>query len=179
MTQREEGNNRPEGGIPVQQAAGEPARRSMARHADPFMELRNQIDRVLEGFFAPFSSTLLGRPGPLVGAELPPPVDISETDEAIVLTVDLPGMSEQDIDISISNSILTLRGERRQEQEERARNYYLSERRHGTFSRALRLPETIDQDKCTARFDKGVLTITLPKTEQARQTVKKIEINKG
>jgi HSP20 family protein len=85
-------------------------------------------------------------------------------------------MSEKDIDLSISGDMLILKGEKRQEREEKDKNRYLSERSYGAFQRSFALPEGVDRDKIAAQFSKDVLTITLPKTPHAQQQQKRIEV---
>jgi HSP20 family protein len=86
-------------------------------------------------------------------------------------------MDEKDIDVRLSEDTLTIRGEKKEEREEREEgNYYVSERRYGSFQRSFRVPKGIDPDKVDANFQKGVLTITLPKTPEAQQKAKKIEV---
>lgn len=154
-----------------QQSRAVPAQRRMA---DPFMELRDQVDRVFDSFFGGFGMpSLASRVG---RTELRPLVDVSETDDALMISADLPGMDEKDIDVTITNGILTLKGEKRAETERKDKNYHMMERSYGSFTRSFRLPETVDEDKCSANFEKGVLTITLPKTESAKQRVKHIAI---
>jgi HSP20 family protein len=105
-----------------------------------------------------------------------PAVDVTEDDKAYKISAELPGMSEKDIEVAVSGDMLTLKGEKRQEREEKDKNRYLSERSYGAFQRSFTLPEGIDRDKISADFTKGVLTLTLPKTGEAQKQQKKIEI---
>jgi HSP20 family protein len=105
-----------------------------------------------------------------------PAVDITEDDKGYRIAAELPGMSEKDIDVSISGDMLTIKGEKRQEREEKEKNRYLSERSYGMFQRSFPLPEGVDRDKISADFSKGVLTLTLPKTADAQKQQKKIEV---
>jgi HSP20 family protein len=105
-----------------------------------------------------------------------PAVEVSEDDKAYKIAAELPGISEKDVDVSVSGNTLVLEGEKRQEKEEKEKNYYLSERSYGAFQRSFTLPETIDRDKIAAEFSKGVLTVTLPKTQEAQKQQKKIEV---
>jgi HSP20 family protein len=95
-----------------------------------------------------------------------PAMDLAETGEHLILRADLPGMTEDDISIEIKDGVLTVSGERRAEQEEKADNYYRVERAFGSFSRSLSLPEGIDADQVKAAFDKGVLEVRIPKPEE-------------
>jgi HSP20 family protein len=129
---------------------------------------RREMDRLWDRFFGerPFAK--------LFEREWGPTVDISETKDDLVVKADLPGLEAKDVDISISGDMLTIKGEKTKEEEEKEEHYYYSERYCGTFQRSLRLPVNVQIDKAKATFDKGVLKITLPKSEEARK--KKIEI---
>ncbi|QYY32738.1 Hsp20/alpha crystallin family protein [Cupriavidus pinatubonensis] len=105
-----------------------------------------------------------------------PSVDLSETEKTYELTAELPGMDEKDIEVKLANGGLTIKGEKREEKEEKEKDYYLRERRFGSFERYFQLPDGVDADKIEARFNKGVLTITLPKTVEAQSAAKKIPV---
>lgn len=105
-----------------------------------------------------------------------PAVDVTEDEKAYKISAELPGMSEKDIEVAISGDMLTLKGEKRQEREEKEKNRYLSERSYGAFQRAFTLPDGVERDKISAEFSKGVLTLTLPKTPEAQKQQKKIEV---
>jgi HSP20 family protein len=100
-----------------------------------------------------------------------PAIDMSEE-----ISAELPGIDAKDIDVSVSGDMLVLKGEKRQEKEEKDKDYHFSERSYGSFQRSFELPSSVDCNKIAADFSKGVLTITLPKTAEARQPVKKIEV---
>lgn len=102
--------------------------------------------------------------------------DLSETDEAWELQIDLPGMSKDDVRIDYANGVVTVAGERTDEREDKRKGYYLSERTYGSFQRSFRVPEGVKADDIKARFDNGVLTIELPKSEEARKQSHRIEI---
>jgi HSP20 family protein len=97
-----------------------------------------------------------------------PRVDVAESDEQVQVSVELPGMDEKDIDVSLSHDVLTVSGEKKEEMEDRGRNYYRIERSYGSFQRSIPLPCEVEVDKTEAVYKKGVLTITLPKTAEAR-----------
>lgn len=103
-----------------------------------------------------------------------PAVDINETDEALTLTAELPGMSKQDVDITLENNVLTFGGERRFEKDDKRDNYHRIERAYGRFSRSFSLPSNVDGSRIEAHFDNGLLRVVLPKSEAAR--ARKIEI---
>ena len=105
-----------------------------------------------------------------------PPIDMSEDDKAYKVSAELPGLDAKDVQVSVSGDRLVLKGEKRQQQEEKNKNYYLSERTYGSFERSFELPVSVDRDKIAADFSKGVLTITMPKTAEVQQQQKKIEI---
>ncbi len=105
-----------------------------------------------------------------------PAVDVTEDDKAYRIAAELPDINEKDIDVSITGDMLVLKGEKRQEREEKEKNRYLAERSYGSFQRSFALPEGIDCDKISAEFSKGVLTLTLPKTHEAQKQQKKIEV---
>ena len=155
---------------------------------DPLASLREEVDHLFEDFVwqwpvGPFSSRRRGLLAPLRGFSASlgvsvPAVDIVDLKKEIQVRVELPGMEEKNIDVEISDNMLTIRGERKEEREEgeKESRFYLSERRYGSFERSLRLPENSDRDKPDAKFSKGVLTITFPKTKEALQKTKKIRV---
>jgi HSP20 family protein len=94
---------------------------------------------------------------------------MAETGDSVTIKAELPGLEAKDVDVSIFGNTLTVRGEKKEEREEKDEHYHLVERAHGTFSRVVRLPAAVDVEKIKASFKNGVLTVTLPKTEEARQ----------
>ena len=104
-----------------------------------------------------------------------PALDVEEKDDAYIVRMDLPGMDKKDIHLTIDNNVLSIRGERRREKEEKDANYYCSERYFGSFQRSFTLPSQVDEDKIKAEYKHGVLTITLPKTEEAKAKIVKIQ----
>jgi len=105
-----------------------------------------------------------------------PAVDVSETDKALEVSAELPGLSEDDVDIQITGDTLTIRGEKTDAHKEERKGTYVSERMYGSFYRAVPLPPGVEIDKAEANFANGVLTVTLPKSEEAQQQVKRIEV---
>ncbi len=103
-----------------------------------------------------------------------PAIDISENKEALLIKAELPGLDVKDVHITTSGNILTIKGEKKGEQEKKEEHYYCSERYRGSFQRSIKLPGNIQEDKVDAAFEKGVLKITLPKTEETKK--KEIEI---
>lgn len=102
--------------------------------------------------------------------------DFSETDEDYEIQIDLPGLSREDVDVDYSAGVLTVSGERVDESEDRRKGYYLSERSHGYFRRSFRVPDNVDADSISAKFSEGVLSIRLPKTEEAKRDTRRIEV---
>lgn len=143
---------------------------------EPWRSFRSEMDRMFDRFAKGFSFSSL-EPFWTNNAELAAPaVDLTEDDKTYKVTAELPGMDEKDIDVTVSGGALVIKGEKKEEKEEKDKNYYLSERSYGSFQRSFSLPEGVDQDKIAANFAKGVLTVTLPKTADAQKTQKKIEV---
>ncbi|MDB0569963.1 Hsp20/alpha crystallin family protein [Ralstonia solanacearum] len=150
----------------------------------PFETLRREIDRVFEDFDQGFHLSSLRRSmfdtEPFWRREWAlasaPAVDIAETDKSYEITAELPGLTEQDIEVKLANGGLTIKGEKQEEKEEKEKGYFLHERRFGAFERAFRLPDGVDVNKIEATFKNGVLTVTLPKTMEAQTEAKKIEV---
>lgn len=140
----------------------------------PFAGLRKEMDQALESFF--------GKQNLLSGSEgekfIAPLIDVAENDSAITLTAELPGITEQDVDLSIQNGVLSLKGEKKMEKKDDKDNYHVVERRYGSFQRSMRLPSSVDEAAISARFDNGVLTVTLPKKPGTAPAERKIAIEK-
>lgn len=151
--------------------------------ADPWQSLRTEMDRLFDrftaGFAMPSFREMFDTPAFATASSVmrPPAIDVSEDAAAYTITAELPGVSERDLDITMSNGMLVIKGEKRQESEQKDKNYYVSERSYGGFQRSFAVPEGVDDSKVAAQFAKGVLTITLPKTQAAQQSQKKIEVN--
>ncbi len=118
------------------------------------------------------SSALL--PTPFGFGMLSPAVDIAEDDASFKVSAELPGLTAKDVEVQISGDTLTIKGEKRQEREEKEKNYHMSERSYGAFQRSFTLPDGLEADKITADFVDGVLKVTLPKSAKAKPT--KIEV---
>jgi HSP20 family protein len=136
-----------------------------------FDRIRGEMDRLWDSF-------LEGRPVRRSedGREWLPSVDVSETKNDLVIKAELPGLDPKDIDISMNNGYLTIKGEKKHEIEEKDENYHLIERSYGSFTRSVRLPREVQSDKITASFKNGVLRITLPKSEEAKRKEIKIKV---
>lgn len=129
-------------------------------------------DRWLEDFFRVPAATVKGGNGSFY-----PSVDIAEDDKKIVLKTDLPGVEEKDIKVTVEDGTLTLSGARKFEKETAEENFHRVERRYGSFTRSFALPETVDADKVSASYKKGVLEVTLPKTASKEKKVKVVSVN--
>lgn len=105
-----------------------------------------------------------------------PRFEVSETDDVIVVDAELPGMNEKDIELTLQDNILTIKGEKKKEEETKKKNCYISERSYGRFQRSLQLGSGIDAGKVSASFKKGVLTVTIPKTEPEKSKARTIDI---
>jgi HSP20 family protein len=127
----------------------------------------------LPGLWRMFDTAPAWRSAPALTA---PAIDLTEDDKAFHLTAELPGMTEKDIDVTVFNDTVTIKGEKHEEKETKEKNYYVSERRFGSFQRSFPLPDSVDRDKIEATVEKGVLTLTLPKAPEALRQQKKIEI---
>ena len=127
---------------------------------------------------APYSTSSRSGAARSDGARLPA-VDIVDKNKAYEITAELPGLDENNIDVKFADGTVTIKGEKRDEKEEKKKDYYLSERRYGSFQRSFGVPDGVDADKIAATFKNGVLTVTLPKTAEAQKSEKKIAINKA
>lgn len=150
----------------------------------PFENLRREIDRLFDDFH-PFSWRLLS-PRSMFDLEMPklggatwavaPAMDLVEKATEYEITAELPGIDEKNVEIKLSNHMLTIKGEKSEEKEEKEKDYFLSERRYGSFQRSFQLPEGVEVDKIDATFARGVLTVKLPKTSDAQKAEKKIAV---
>jgi HSP20 family protein len=168
--------------VPVEVKKAPPAQTNLP---DIFQSFRGEMDRLFDRFSGGFGFPSLRRMFDIepmwrssTGFSVPA-IDLSEDDKAYKISAELPGIDAKDIDVSVSGDMLVLKGEKRQEKEEKDKNYHFSERTYGSFQRAFELPSTVDRNKVAADFSKGVLTITLPKTTEAQKPVKKIAVKSG
>ncbi|HET6374844.1 MAG TPA: Hsp20/alpha crystallin family protein, partial [Methylocella sp.] len=147
----------------------------------PFESLRREIDRLFEGFHLgswglPFRRAFeIEIPWPREMG-IAPAVDVAEKEKEYEITAELPGMDEKNIEVKLANNVLTIKGEKKEEKEEREKDYYLSERRYGSFVRSFQVPEGVDTAKIEASFSKGVLTVKLPKSAEAQKNEKTISV---
>ena len=145
--------------------------RGVAAPTSPFMSLQREIDRLFDDFargFPTFPSFSNGQ------SDLLPSMDVTETDKQIEITAELPGLEEKDVQINVADNLLTIRGEKNAEKEEKDKNYRLVERSYGSFERTLELPDGVNVDAIQASIAKGVLKVTVPKPAPAQS--KKIDV---
>ncbi|QQO19928.1 Hsp20/alpha crystallin family protein [Bradyrhizobium diazoefficiens] len=139
---------------------------------DPFLTLHREMNRLFDDVFRGFGGTM---PSQLMQGRFGwPKVELSETDKALTVSAELPGLTEKDVEVEIAGGVLTVRGEKKAERNGEGR--YFTERFYGAFERQIPL-EGVEEDKAEASFRDGVLTISLPKSEKARESVKRIAIN--
>lgn len=140
----------------------------------PYRPMMDLFRPVLDDFMVP--SRWGGRMGDLLRV---PDADVMETENELRVVVELPGMKAQDVNVDLENNVLTITGEKREERTEGddKDRWHLSERRYGRFTRSFVLPREVEQDSIDARFEDGVLTVTIPKSEQAKR--RRIEVTSG
>ncbi len=135
-----------------------------------FERMRREMDRLWDSFFE-------RRPaGTEDERDFLPALDLAETANELVVKCEVPGLEPKDIDISLSDGMLTIKGEKKQEREEKEADYHLVERSYGSFTRSIQLPKDVQGDKISASYKNGLLKITLPKSEEAKKKEIKIEV---
>jgi HSP20 family protein len=151
--------------------------------AEPFAALRRDIDQVFEEFTRSFPSMFdfdpfrrLGPAFDIKGVEIAPKIEVTEGKKTYEIAAELPGVDEKDVSLTLQDDVLTVSGEKKSEREEKKEGYHVSERSYGSFRRSLRLPDDINADKISAKFDKGVMTITLPRIARAKPKGRSIPI---
>ena len=155
--------------------ATEPSR-DVSRPRDALFALREEVDRLFDDFGgrkARFGNTFFNLEpfrgiAPSLSAKMPV-VNVAENDEEFEITAELPGIGEKDVDVGLADGVLTVKGEKKEEKEDKSKNYYLSERSYGSFQRSFRLPDNVDDEKITADVAKGILTVKIPKTAPAKR----------
>ncbi|MDA0780992.1 MAG: Hsp20/alpha crystallin family protein [Rickettsiales bacterium] len=138
------------------------------RGYDPFFSLQSEINRLFNEDFMPTSAKEY--------SSLIPNIDVVENDKQIIVKAELAGLAEDDIDIEVTEKSLSIKGEKKDEHQEKGDSYIIKESSYGSFSRSFTLPENVDGNKADAKFKKGVLTITIPKKELPENKVKKLKV---
>jgi HSP20 family protein len=167
--------------LPITRKAAEPTFPGSAWQ--PFESLRKEVDRLFddigEDFWRrPFRS-LSNLERNWTRHVTIPAVDVAENDRAYEITAELPGMDEKNVEVSITDGGITIKGEKKEQTEDKNSDYYVSERRYGAFERYFALPEGIDTGNVEATFKNGILKVVLPKTAEAQKTARKIEVKAG
>jgi len=149
-----------------------------SKDESPFYSLQREMNRIFDDFFRSFSDMTPAAWGEQHLGSYMPRLDVTETEKTINVTAELPGMSEKDIEVSLASNgqMLTLRGEKKQEHEEKGRGYYHAERSFGAFNRTIALPCAVVANKVEANFKDGVLQINLPKQAAQKEGAKKIPV---
>lgn len=142
------------------------------RPRNDFLSVRSEMNRLFDSFFTGWPEPRKG----LLEGEWTPSIDVAETDDKITVTVELPGIDQKEVDIAITDDVLTLKGEKKEEKEVKEKNYHRIERSYGSFQRSVRLPTSVKADKAKAAYKDGILTITVPKTEEVKPKQIKIDV---
>ena len=145
------------------------------RGSDPFTAFRREMDRLFETF----GRDLGWSSGDLPAGAMAPSVDVTESDTELKIEAEMPGVDEKDVDVRLTDNVLTIRGEKKAEKEEKKKDYHMVERSYGSYARSITLPFAADPDKVKASFKNGVLSITLPKSPELAAKAKKIAISAG
>jgi len=144
------------------------------RRRHEFPEVFKEMEDMFKDFWHDFA---LGEIGTDLDVNWAPRLDVIETEGTIEIKAELPGLERKDIDISLDGNVLVIKGEKKLEKEETDKHYHRKERRYGSFYRALRLPAEVVSDKINATYKDGLLTITLPKTEESKKRIAHIEVH--
>lgn len=136
------------------------------RETNPFSVLQHEIDRLFDGFSRNFA--------PLAAYAFVPNLDVAETDKEIEITAELPGLEEKDVQLSVADNVLTIRGEKKSQREEKEKDYHLIERNYGSFLRTVELPSGVNLDNIKATIAKGILKVIVQKPAPSQS--KKIEV---
>lgn len=159
--------------------------------ATALTRLRSEVDDLFDRYFPGFPRfpRRLMDLDPFTALEMPssllprwgtaPSVDLSETNEGYEVSADLPGLDDKDIEVSVTDTTLTIRGEKQEEREEEKKDYHMRERRYGSFQRTLRIPDDVDGSKISATFSKGLLKISLPKSVKAKSAKRRLKVEAG
>lgn len=151
-----------------------PSRRSpLASFDEPFVSLQREMNRLFEDAFRGYPAAGNGH------ALITPSIEVKETDKAIEVAAELPGVDEKDVQVTFADGVLTIKGEKKSEKEETKAGYHVSERSYGAFLRSLDVAGGVDAEKISASCAKGVLKVVLPKLAEAQSKAKKIEIKPG
>jgi HSP20 family protein len=154
----------------------EPASAPAPARLDPFSAMRAEMDRVFDSFLGNRWGALPALFKDTGTSLAAPSVDIRENDKEIVVEAELPGLEEKDVQLSLRDGVLSIKGEKRSEREEKKDDYHLTERSYGSFQRSFRVPDSVDEEKISAGLEKGVLRVTLPKKPESVKAEKTMPI---
>jgi HSP20 family protein len=140
---------------------------------DPFVTFRREMDRMFDDFFGNGGGPLRSYQGT---QGLTPAIDIDDTDKEMVVKAELPGVTEKDVEVNLAGDVLTIKGEKKAEHQEKNGDSYYMERRFGSFARSIRLPFAVKDEDVEAKFSNGVLTVRLPKPADMQKQVRRIEV---
>lgn len=147
-------------------------------HGSDFPFVHRDVNRLFDTFFPRREAFPLEETLDQAAPHWQPSIDVTESDKAFQVSVELPGMDESDVEVLLSSDMLTLKGEKKSESCDEGKNCYRMERSYGSFHRSVPLPTEVQADNVRASFKKGVLTVTLPKSEKARDEYRKISVTK-
>lgn len=150
---------------------------------EPLASVRRDIDRFFDSVSPDFQSALefdpfrrLGAAFEIARGDLVPSAEVTEENKSYRISAELPGVDEKDISLTLQDHMLTISGEKKSERKEETKDHHLSERRYGSFQRSFRVPDDVDEDRISAAFDKGVMTIVLPKVASAKPKGRQIPV---
>ena len=147
------------------------------RYTDPFAALRAEMDQLFDHFSIGRFPSLPHLMEPVTkGGTMVPNIDVHENEKEIVVEAELPGIDEKDVSVTLHDGVLTVKGEKKFEQKTEEQNYHTMERRYGSFTRSVRLPDTADEDNVSADFKKGILTVTIAKKPGSEPKERTIQI---
>lgn len=151
-----------------------PRRRGLRRRSEMLHPLERDIERLFEDFWLPPFDETPGRMGSYL-----PPVNVREEDNQVVVSAELPGMEDKDIEVTVRKDTVRISGEKKEETEAKEEDFYHVESSYGRFDRLIDLPTEVDEDKAQAEFKNGVLRIRMPRTAESKTKTKKVPIKAG
>ncbi len=146
---------------------------------DPFGALQREMNRLFDDMLRGVPRAPAGAPERGAIANWSPDINVKETPTEVELTADLPGLDQKDVEVTLKDDVLTIKGERKAEKTEKGDNWQIMERSYGAFQRSIALPYAVDPEAVIATFDKGVLHVKLPKPAEVKSAEKKIPIGQG
>lgn len=153
----------------------EVARKLRTVNDHPFYSLQRDMNNLFDNFFRGFEMTPRDNACGVVGSFMPS-IDVKESEKEFIIKAELPGVEEKDIDVTVTNDAVTIKGEKKEEKEDKDKNYYYMERSYGSFCRVIPLDAGIESGKAQASFKNGILDIKIPKNQSARASGTKVQI---